>query len=320
MKKINYGILSTAQIVPRFVNGVKRSRLGNVTAIASRNLEKAQSLAEALDIQKAYGSYHELFVDEEVDIIYIATYNKGHYEAAKAALEHNKHVLLEKPFTLKAHEAKELFKLAKKRNLFIMEAQKSVFLPITQLIKKTITEGKIGEIKWIESVTSYTNIERISWFHQLEAGGGTLHGSGSYPLQYIQYLLDDTIEEYHGTATIPAEKSDTQCNLILKTNQGTLASIFITVDLDLPSQMTIYGSKGRIEIPYFWKTKEATVIYNDGKTKHLSANFDNEFVFEVDHVNQCLIVDAIQSPVMTKDLTVSTVKIVERLYQHWTEK
>lgn len=160
---IRYGIMSTAQVVPRFVQGVQNSQLGEVAAIASRKLSRAQQMAQALSIPKAYGSYEELCLDSNIDIVYVATYNQGHYKAAKMALEHHKHVLLEKPFTLTLAEAEELFQLAAKQQCFLMEAQKSVFLPITQQIKQVIKEGKIGKVYWIQSQTSYPDVDRIAW-------------------------------------------------------------------------------------------------------------------------------------------------------------
>ena len=129
---IRYGIVSTASIVPRFVAGVQASQTGEVVAIASRSLSKAQEVATTLGIPKAYGSYEELYADPTVDVIYVATYNKGHYPVAKAALFAGKHVLVEKPFALTLDEAEELFAIAKEKKRFLMEAQKAVFLPITQ--------------------------------------------------------------------------------------------------------------------------------------------------------------------------------------------
>lgn len=132
MDKIRYGIMSTAQIVPRFVSGLRESAQAEVRGIASRRLENAQKMSKELAIPVAYGSYEELCKDETIDIIYIPTYNQGHYSAAKLALSQGKPVLLEKPFTLNAAEAEELFAIAQEQGVFLMEAQKSVFLPITQ--------------------------------------------------------------------------------------------------------------------------------------------------------------------------------------------
>ncbi|GAB7218056.1 Gfo/Idh/MocA family protein [Dickeya oryzae] len=114
MKK-NYGILSTASIVPRFVSAVRASGDGTVLAIASRSAEKARAKAGQLGIERAYGSYQALMDDKDVNIVYIATINSEHYTNCLMALEHGKHVICEKPFVLKKQEAEHLFRLATER-------------------------------------------------------------------------------------------------------------------------------------------------------------------------------------------------------------
>lgn len=320
MKKIRYGILSAAQIVPRFVKGVQLSRQGEAAAIASQTPGKAQAMAEKLHIPKVYDDYEKLCQSPDIDIVYIPIYNKGHYGAAKLALSHRKHVLLEKPFTLKASEAEDLFSLAQKNNVFLMEAQKSVFLPLTQKVKKALQENVIGEIKWLQSVTTYPSVDHIKWFYSLEAGGGVLHGAGSYPLQYMQYLLDMPIQNYQGMAVAEPSKTDNMCTLSLQFNQGILGNIFLGVNLDIPSMMSVHGTKGRIDIPTFWRSKEAAITYTDGTKEKIFADYDSEFVFEVDHVNDCLNKRQKNSPVMTKKLTIDTVDLVENLYAQWLPK
>ncbi|MDT2738952.1 MULTISPECIES: Gfo/Idh/MocA family protein [Enterococcus] len=315
---ISYGIVSTASIVPRFVAGIRASKEGDVAAIASRELAKAQKVATKLQIKKAYGSYEELFSDEEIDIIYIATYNKGHYETAKQALEAGKPVLLEKPFTLSAAEASELFELAAKKGLFLMEAQKAVFLPITLAVKKAIEAGKIGEVKLMRSLTSYPNIDHVKWFPSLESGGGTLHGSGSYPLHYMHYITGENYQAVNGNAIMPKGRSDKQSDLSLKFGTAILANIFITTEFGTDNGMTIYGSQGRIEIPNFWKTQVATIFTKEGR-EDLQIPFTSEFAYEVDHVNECLKKGLLTSPIMTPELTIETVTLVENQYRKWLQ-
>lgn len=313
---IRYGILSTAQVVPRFVAGVKESHEGEVTAIASRGIEKAQKMAQELEIPAAFGSYEELCQSEAVDIVYVAVYNKGHYDAAKLALLNNKHVLLEKPFTMTLEQAKELFAIAKERKLFLMEAQKALFLPITQQIQQVIQAGKIGAIRWLDSVTAYPNIDHISWFRDLSAGGGVFRGAGTYPLEYMQHLLAASPDEYKGTLVFPEGQSDAQAQVTLNFPEGVLGTIFLTVDLDLPKRMIIYGEKGKIIVPDFWKTDTAKIHYNDGEKETLHSTQNSEFVFEVEHVNDCLKQGRLESPVVTKELTLKTVEITEAIYKN----
>lgn len=313
---IKYGIISTAQVVPRFIAGVRESQHGEVVAVASRDLAKAQAFANDHQIPKAYGSYQALYGDPDIDIVYITTYNAGHFEAAKEALTAGKHVLLEKPFTLKAAEAQELFALARAQQRFLMEAQKAVFLPITQQVKAVLASGEIGEIQRVESRTAYPNIDHVTWFHDLAAGGGTLHGSGSYPIEYLLEILQLPVTDYSGTAIFKPGETDRQCDLTLRFGDQILANIFITTTFARPHMLEIFGTKGSIRIPEFWKTKTATVI-QDGAERQLTAQQNSEFVFEVEHVNDCLEKGLLTSPIMTPTVTLTCVTMVENLYKQW---
>lgn len=314
---IRYGILSTAQVVPRFVAGVNETPNCEAYAIASRNLATAKEYAEKLNIPHAYGSYEELCQDANVDIVYIATYNRGHFSAAKLALTHDKPVLLEKPFTLTTAEAQELFSLAESKGLFIMEAQKAVFLPITKMVKDFLTAGKLGTLRWIQSKTAYPNMEHVTWFRSLEAGGGALYGAGFYPLEYLQYILDAPIQKFSGEAIFPKNSSDSQFNLTLRFSEQLLATIFVTVDFATENKLIIYGDLGQLEITDFWKTKTAKITYTTGETEILTSDFKSEFAFEVAHVNECLEQGYLTSPLMTKEITLTTVQMVESLYNQW---
>ncbi len=319
MEKIKYGIVSTAQVVPRFIEGVRLSGTGEVVAISSRTLEAAQKFASDYGIAKAYGSHDALYGDAEVDVIYIATYNKGHFAEAEKALLAGKHVLLEKPFTLTLAEAETLFAIAKRQHLFLMEAQKSVFLPLTSLIKSVVQSDEIGDILSVDSVTAYASIDHISWFKDLDAGGGTVHFMLPYALSYLQYIFDAKVSEYSGISDMVSGESDSQAKVLLKLDNGVLADIFLTTKVGLDKVMTIQGTKGKVVIPEFWRAKSATIYDLGGQVvRHLDAPFESDFVYEVQHVNQLILAGEVASPIMTDEMTLSGVGVMDALYQSWT--
>ena len=318
MKKVKYGIVSTAQVVPRFIDGVRLTDNGEVAAVSSRTLEAAQAFAMKHNIPKAYGSHAELYADPELDVIYIATYNKGHFPEAKQALLAGKNVLLEKPFTLTLAEAEELFELAREKNLFLMEAQKSVFLPVTQMVKEVVQSDEIGDILAVDSVTAYASIDHISWFNDLESGGGTVHFMLPYAISYLQYIFDAKIIDFSGIADMQSGESDTQAKVLLKLDNGVLINIFLTTKVGLDKVMTIQGTKGKLIIPEFWRAKSAIVRFADGGIKRqLNADFESDFVYEIQHVNELILSGERLSPKMTKEMTLSGVKIMDGLYQSW---
>ena len=190
--------MGAAKIVPRFVAGVKESGQAEVIGIAARNKEKAEKAALDLGIPEVYDDYVSLVKAEEIDLIYIPLINKQHYPKAKLALEAGKNVLLEKPFTLTLKESQELFKIANEKNLFLMEAQKSVFLPVMTKIKKWLDANEIGKVSRLAINDFRPHTNRESWALDIKEGGGAFIMHASYPLSVLQFLFGTGFDEAKG--------------------------------------------------------------------------------------------------------------------------
>lgn len=314
---LHFGILSTASIASRFIAGIEESGKGKVIAIASRSLEKATTAANELNIPKAYGSYDELFMDEEVDVVYIPTINNIHYRDAKKALQHNKHVVVEKPFTLDVDEAKELFELAKSKNLFIMETQKSVFLPTSNKTKQLIEDGVIGEIKYIELRAGFpARFNYDHWMYDLNAGGGSLNGSATYTIELMQHLFNHPTIKADGVCIKGVTNADEICNFSLIMNDTILVSSTITMNVAIENELVIYGTKGSIRVPSFWKANKVILTVNE-LTTVFDYPYQSEFVYEVLHIQECIEQGLSESPIMNKEKTIETIQIVNDLHKKW---
>lgn len=318
MKK-NYGILSTASIVPRFVSAVRASGDGIVLAIASRSADKAREKADQLGIERAYGSYQALMDDKDVNIVYIATINSEHYANCLMALEHGKHVICEKPFVLKSQEAEHLFELAAERGLFIMEAQKVVFLPVMDAIKNILQSGRLGQVRLVD-MTSSCEATYNNWLGVPEAGGGSLYGNASYTVQMLTYLFDEMPQYRAGTAIRSPSGTDGQCVINLTTKAGVLIISKISQQVNAINKAFIYAEQGYIEIADYWKARRATVHYASGETEELHFPCDYELVYEVQHIHDCLTKHALVSPVMSPAMTIKTVSMLESIHQEWSDK
>ena len=121
---MKWGILATGTIAKKFASTVEQmgAEGEQLVAVGSRHLESAQAFAQQYGIPRCYDSYEALATDSEVEAIYVATPNTLHYENCKLCLEHGKHVLCEKPFTINPEQAQELYRLAEEKHLFLMEA------------------------------------------------------------------------------------------------------------------------------------------------------------------------------------------------------
>lgn len=315
MEKVRFGILGTARIIDRFIGAIRNSNFGEISAIASRDLEKARLRAEKLSVEKYYGSYEELFRDKQIDVVYIPTINHMHYSNARDALLHGKHVVLEKPMTIKKKDTEELFRLAKEKGLFLMEAQKSVFLPVTLEAEKHIHSGAIGKVHLVDYTISVPNVD-FKWFYDKSSGGGALLGSGSYIISHARKVLQEEFVSSHGMATIGETGIDTQCTLNLKSASGVLVSGRITTLVKAENEARIYGEKGMLIIKDFWKARELTIrLYGDEEDRVLDFPVEYEMIYEVNHIIDCIRKGLLNSPVMDPETSITMAEIVENLLE-----
>ncbi len=316
-----YGILSTASIIDRFIGGIRNSEQGEVYAIASRTIEKAKEAADRLSIDKYYGTYEELYEDENIDIIYVPTVNSLHYRDVKNALLHKKHVVCEKPFTMTKKEADELFELAKENNCFLMEGQKCVFLPVNKHVKELIQSDKVGKIKYVDLQAGFpSRFDYDHWMYDLSYGGGSFYGSAAYTLDYMQYLFDTQKLKINGSCLVCPTGSDELSHFEVVIDDDIMVSSTIAMNIPLKNKAVFYGDKGYIEVDQYWKSRYFDVYLYDGTHEHYEYPCVYEFVYEIDHVHECLNQSLLTSPVIKKEITVKTVELVEELYKRWNLK
>ncbi len=147
MKEIRLGTIGSGAIVRSILDNVKLTEGIRPEAVYSRTEEKGRSLASDYGVDKVYTSLEELFADEAVNFIYVASPNSLHYPHTKAALLAGKNVICEKPFATTKERAEELINLAKEKNLYLVDATPTFFLPNLQILKDQLV--KVGKIKLV---------------------------------------------------------------------------------------------------------------------------------------------------------------------------
>ena len=317
MKKITYGVLSTASIIGRFIQGVRDSKDGEVIAICSRDLNKAQAKAKELNIEKAYDNYDLMLADKDIDVIYIATLNALHYPNALKAIRANKHVVVEKPFVLTQQQAKHLFDEAQKHQVFIMEAQKIVFLPITNKIKEIIQDKSLGELHYVNMTSSFKpDYGYDHWMYSLQYGGGCLYGSTTYSTQYFMYLLDSLNLKCQGSQLRTPTGSDDFCQLQYTVDDKVMVTSCISMRVPTKNVANFYFDHGYIEVENYWKARSMKIVKNNDE-QIISIPCDCEFVYEVNHMNECILNQLCYSPIMTPAMTMKTAEIVDKIFASW---
>jgi predicted dehydrogenase len=311
MKTIRFGILGPGYIAPRFVEAVSLANYAQVIAVASKTPNKASDFAHKHSIPYSFTTYEELLSNEEVDIVYISTRHADHKQHIMLALNNHKHVLVEKPMVLNESDAKECFDRAASLNLFLMEAQKMIFLPLIQAIKKRIAHGDIGTLKLIETSFSYADrFDHGHWMISYAHGGG-LYGTASYGLQFSNFFSNSSVKTISALASLYENNADRYGVATLLYENGVLAHTRFGTDVETRNKAFLYGSKGYIEIDLFWKNDFAKLHIPHKETEDILIETTNDMVYEVNHVVECLQHKLTSSPIMTPAFSIETARVLE---------
>ena len=249
MEKVQWGVLGVANIaVKKVIPAMQRGQWSQVTAIASRDLEKAQRAAQLLGIPKAYGSYEELLADPAVEAIYNPLPNHLHVPWSIKAAEAGKHVLCEKPISLTVAEAISLLSTRDRTGVKIEEAFMVRTHPQWRKTLDLIKAGRIGAVRSVMGYFSYNNQDPQNIRNIVAYGGGGLMDIGCYLIYFSRLIFGEEPVRVVGLmAEHPATQTDVLTSALLDFPSG--QSIFTCSTRVVPYQrVQIFGTGGRIEI------------------------------------------------------------------------
>ncbi|MTI16841.1 Gfo/Idh/MocA family oxidoreductase [Rhodobacteraceae bacterium RKSG542] len=279
-----WGIVSTAKIgMEKVIPGLLKAKGVEVAAIASRSLESAQAAADKLGIPKAYGSYEELLNDPEIEIIYNPLPNNMHVPVTLQAVAAGKHVLCEKPIALDAKEAEQLLDLPKDR--FVMEAFMVRCHPQWHRAREIIESGELGDIRVVQSVFAYNNMDANNIRNRLDVGGGGLMDIGCYPIVAGRFFFDsDPIRAISMIDRDPEFGTDRLTSGLIDFGNGRRLDFTVSTQSVPYQRLNILGTKKRLEllIPYNAPLGGKTVLrLDDGKVLGDGA-IESETIAEAD--------------------------------------
>ena len=297
MKTVIFGC---GKIAKRIALGFSYVKNNELVGFASRDVEKAKAYAQEFNAP-LYGNYDYFLNNDEIDAVYLATYNPNHYELIKMCLEHHKHVICEKPMLSSIEDNEELFKLAKDNNCLLMEAMKAVFLPINIKVKQMIKEGVIGEVKYIEaSFVRGPRHPEDHWIYDIKTGG-SLKDLGSYCAAIMNYMTDVKPSIIYKNTN----KTDTLADTIAEVNidyDGISGHLLVSNEITGDSSLNIYGTKGYIKVPDFWKVGKGYYVV-DGNKYELDEEMKNDFYYEIQHFTDLINSNIFESPIMSKEFS-----------------
>ncbi|MEZ6118078.1 MAG: Gfo/Idh/MocA family oxidoreductase [Pirellulaceae bacterium] len=251
MSIVRWGILSTAKIgTEKVIPAMQLGQFCEVTAIASRSLDAAQTETSRLNIPKAYGSYEELLNDPDIDAIYNPLPNHLHVDWSIKALEAGKHVLCEKPIGLTSSEGQRLVDAGKRfPDLKLMEAFMYRHHPQWQRTKEIIRTGGVGSLRTIQSFFSYYNVDGDNIRNQADIGGGGLMDIGCYNISLSRFLFDADPQRVLGIVEYdPQFQTDRIASAILDFGELGTSTFTCSTQLVPYQRIHAFGTTGRVEI------------------------------------------------------------------------
>lgn len=318
MRKIKFGILAAGNIANSMAKAVQDLEEIECYAVASRSYEKAKDFADKWGFERAYGSYEELAEDPAVEFIYVASPHSHHYPHAKLCLEHGKHVLLEKAFTVNTAQAEELITLAKDKGRLLAEAFWPRYMPTREILDDLIERGTIGEVQAVtaEFGAPLSHIERM-WNPEL--AGGALLDLGVYPINFALQIFTSRVKQIRSDAVMSELGVDQMNGITLTFEDGKIAVLHSNMMACMRNRGVVYGDRGYIEL-YEINNPRTIRVFNE--KKELTASYPapeqvNGYEYEVLSCVKAIKAGKVECEEMPHSETLRLMNILDEVRRQW---
>ncbi len=319
--KLRWGIISTGRISSKFAEGLAGSETGELVAVASRDIAKANAFADQYGIPKRFGSYEELLADPDVQAVYISTPHPMHAEWAIKAADAGKHILCEKPITLNYAEAQAVIEAARRNNVFLMEAFMYRCNPQTQKLVDLIRENAIGDVRMIQAAFGFNaSFNPESRLYNRALGGGAILDVGCYPVSMSRLIAGvaqgkpfaDPLE-VKAVGHIGEAGADEWAAAVMRFPGDIVAQVSTSVRLGQDNSVRIYGSEGWIHVPIPWVcASPRIVLYKAGcDPEEITLEPVNIYGVEADTVAANIDKRQAPSPAMSWDDTLGNMHALD---------
>ena len=317
-KNTRIGIIGCGWIAEKMAITLQGMEKVEAYAIASRDLNKAETFAQKWNFTRAYGSYEEMLDDELVDLVYIATPHSHHYAHTRLSLLKGKPVLCEKAFTANAKEAEELLQLAKEKNLFLTEAIWTRYMPLSQTICGLVDNGAIGRPQLLTANLCYPNYHKER-MHKPELAGGALLDLGVYTLNFAAMVFGTDIIRTTSACIKTDTGVDAQNSITLEYADGKLAILCSSQMAKSDRQGIISGDKGFMIVDNINNPQKVSVYDSDYQ---LTAVYNcppqiTGYEYQVYASIEALENGWLESPFMPHQETLRIMRQMDELRKEW---
>ena len=311
---VRWGILGTGKIARAFATALKETPGAVLAAVASRSIASAQAFADEFGVATAFGSYQALADALGIDIVYIATPHPIHAANATMLLHGGKAVLCEKPFTMNRLEAEKVIALAREKQLFLMEAMWTRFMPALAEVRRVIASGAIGKVHQVIADFGFTATKDPA--HRVnnpDLGGGALLDLGIYPLSISAALLGP-VKSVVAQAEMGETGVDIQTGFLMQHEGGGMSVCSCSFKVQTPAELTVAGELGYVRMnTQFHRTTTVTVTNDEGSRTITTPYLGNGYVHEAIEAGRCLRAGLIESPDMPHDETLTLMGVLDEI-------
>jgi predicted dehydrogenase len=260
MKKLRWGLLSTARINRRIIPELRAASRSELTAVASRDMDRSRAYAREWDIPRAHGSYDALLADPDVDVVYIALPNSLHVEWTVRALEAGKHVLCEKPLALATGDVDRITEVARRTGRAAAEAFMYRHHPLTQTVADIVRSGRLGDIRGYKGAFTFPLSRDNDVRLDPALGGGSLWDVGCYPLSYACFLAGEAPHEVFGWQQTSATGIDLEFAGTMRFRDGSIAQFDSGFVGPFRAEMEVIGRDAALKIVRPFRTDERSAL------------------------------------------------------------
>ena len=321
-KPVNWGVLGCANIaVNRVIPGMANALLTMLSAVASRTLSKAKSVAAQFDVPKAYGSYEALLADPEIEAVYIPLPNGFHAEWSIKTMRAGKHVLCEKPLAMDAAEAREIQAVRDETGMFCIEAFAYRFNPVVAKALEIVRSGVLGELCFLHTVSSYLMAKPYDPDNvrlRAEIGGGALYDMGCYAVNAQRMLAGREPLMVSATMQWSAEFDVDMTGTAMLDFGGGLRGTIQWGFTAPGGPFSVIGDRGRLTGTYGWgppKGKPAMVLMTGGKTEEIFVERANDYTGEVKDLSEA--VRGMHEPVYAWEPLDANMRVIDACYRSY---
>ncbi len=246
---LRWGILSTARIgIEHMIPALLQAENGVISAIASRDIDRAQAVATRFNIPNALGSYEALLESDLVDAVYIPLLTSQHVEWSIKAADAGKHVLCEKPIALHSDEIAVVIEARDRNKVQVAEAYMVTYHPQWHKARELVSQGAIGTLQHVQAAFTYHNTDKDNMRNILAHGGGALPDIGVYPTVATRFVAGS--EPQSVSARVVRDKvTGTDIYASWRADFGTFEmTAYVATQMALRQEISFHGDKGWVEL------------------------------------------------------------------------